>query len=188
MKSNILKKIDEFTRRHLLLCSFLCLIILSVVLNFYMGYALPTSSLLPKVIERIIDLVVPSIIRTLFIGTIPIFVVSILLYHFLKKKTHTVPKLTYYKRFFLSFIPTLAIILFFSIRIAQYASTSYANPPYPYQLAILTSFVYSVIFAAFFSWLSKASKLGITVQCIITSILMGLFNKFIYEFAISGTL
>jgi hypothetical protein len=186
MKSDIFKKIDDFARHHLFLSSFLCLISLSVVLNFYMGYALPISSLLPNVIERLINLIVPSIIGTFFLGSIPILVISGLLLYFLEKKTPVIPNLNYSKKFFLSFMPTLSIILFFLIRIAQYASSSYANPPYPYHFAILTSFVYSVIFATFFSWLTNTSKLKIIVQSIIISILMGFLNKFIYGFGTSG--
>jgi hypothetical protein len=186
MKSNAAKKIDAFARHHLFLSSFVCLMILSVILNFYMGYALPISSLLPNVVERLINLIVPSIIGTFFFSTIPILVVSSILFYCLKKKAPVIPDLSYSKKFSLSFIPTLAIILFFLIRIAQYASSSYANPPYPYHFAIITSFVYSVIFAAFFGWLTDTTKLKIIVQCIIISILMALLNKLIYEFGASG--
>jgi hypothetical protein len=183
MKSNILKKIDAFAKRHLLLSSFLCLISLSVALNFYMGYALP-SPLLPEGIQKVVDLAISTII----IGTIPIFVISILLYHFLKKKTPVVSNFTYYKKFFLSFIPTLPIITYFLIVITQDAITYYNKSAYFYILASLISFAYSVIFATYFSWLSKASKSKIIVQCIIIGILMVFFNRFIYEIATLGAM
>jgi len=186
MRSNAVKKIDAFARSHLFLSSFVCLMILSVILNFYMGYALPISSLLPSVPERLINIIMPSIIRTFFFSTMPILVVSSLLFYFLRKKVPVIPDLNYSKKFSLSFIPTLAIILFFLIRIAHYASSSYANPPYPYHFAIISSFVYSIIFAGIFSWLTNTNRLKIIIQCIIITILMALLNKFIYEFGTSG--
>jgi hypothetical protein len=186
MKSNAAKKIDDFARRHLFLSSFVCLMILSVIFNFYMGYALPISSLLPSVAERLINLIMPSLIGTFFFSTIPILVVSSILFYFLKKKAPVIPDLNYSKKFSLSFIPTLAIILFFLIRIAQYASSSYANPPYLYHFAIITSFVYSIIFAAFFSWLTNTTRLKIIIQCIMISTLMVLLNQLLYEFGTSG--
>lgn len=184
MKSNSFMKIDYFARRHLLPSSFVCLIILSFIQIYYMRYALPISSLhKAKVGEILVDLFMPTIWITLF-HSIPIFAISILLSHFLKKKTY-IATLRYYKRFLLSFAPTLAIILFLLIRVPN-ALTSYSNIPYPYHMAILTSFVYSAIFSAFFTWLSKASKERIIIQSIVISILVGTVNKIIFEFGSSS--
>jgi len=182
MKSNTLKKIDAFAKRHLLLSSFVCLIILSLVFNLYISIASSYSIIIT--FSKFIDLVVSSIIDTFFFSTIPILVISSLLLYFLEKKTSTdIPNLTYFKRLFLSFIPAMPIMLFFLIWIAQDAILRYSKPTYLYDMAILVSFVCSAIFAIYFSWLSRASKLRIIVQCIIANLLIGLLNGFMYALA-----
>jgi len=184
MKSNIFMKIDDFARRHLLLTSFACLILLSFILIYYVCYVLDYGPLHEvKIGKRLIDEFCPTIWTTLFFSPIPTFAIAILLSHFLKKKTYIATP-HYYKRFFLSFAPTLAIILFLLI-ITLEPKTFYNKIPYPYHMAILTSFVYSVIFSAFFAWLSKASKRQIMIQSSIIGILMGLINQMIGIFGTS---
>lgn len=180
MKLNIFMKIDSFARRHLLLGSFVCLLILSFILIYYMRYVLDYVAFSEVNIgERFVNLFVSTIWITLLFHSIATFAISILLSYFLKKNTY-INSLRYYKKYLLSFFPTLTIILFVLITIPD-TSTSYRNIPYPYHMAILTSFVYSAIFSAFFSWLNKASKGKIILQSIVISILMGLINKIIYE-------
>ena len=182
MKSNIFMKIDGFARRHLLLSSFVCLIILSFILVYYMSYILDYVFVGHKATigVRLVDVFPATMWSTLFFHSIPTFVISILLSHFLKKNTYIAP-LGYCKRCFLSFSSTLPIILFVLIKTPD-ASTFNNNIPYPYHMAILISFVYSVIFSIFFAWLSKASKERIIIQSIIVSILMGYMNTIIGEF------
>ena len=187
MKSDTLRKIDDFAKRHLLLSSFLCLIILSLVFNFYISFVssysvITTSS---EFIDSIDDILIASFFLNIY-STIPIFFISLLLYFFLKKKSSSGLDLMFNKKFFLSFIPTLAIMLFFLIRIAQDAILRYSKPTYLYNMAILVSFVCSAIFAIYFGWLSRASKLRIIVQCIIANLLIGLLNGFMYALATWG--
>ena len=72
MKSDIFKKIDYFTRRHLLLSSFLCLIVLSLVFNLYISIASSYSIIIT--FSKFIDLVIASIIDTFFFSTIQLFI------------------------------------------------------------------------------------------------------------------
>ena len=109
-----------------------------------------------------------------------------MLLYFLKKKASPIPNLTYFKRLFLSFIPTMVIMLLSLIWIAQDAILRYSKPTYLYNMAILISFVCSAIFAIYFSWITRASKLRIIVQCIIANLLIGLLNGFMYALATWG--
>ncbi len=181
MNSNIFMKIDSFARQHLLLTSFVCLIILSFILIYYMTYMVEYVSVGHKATigGRLADVYTGTIQTTLIFHSLPTLAISILLSHFLHKKTHIVT-LPYYKKYFLSFFPTLAIILFVLFTMPN-ASTFFYKIPCPYPMAILTSFVYSAVFSAFFTWLSKASKKRIIIQSIVISILMGFINKIIYE-------
>lgn len=184
MKLNALKKIDDFARRHLFFTSFVCLVILNLVCNFYILFVsdydvIKTFSEFTDIIG---DLLFPTFFLSLY-SAIPILIVSSILLYFLKKKTPSIPNLTYFKRLFLSFIPTMPIMLFFLIWIAQDAILRYSKPSYLYDMAILVTFVCSAIFAIYFSWLSRASKLRIVVQCIIVNLLIGLLNGFMYALA-----
>jgi len=184
MKSNALKKIDVFAKRHLFLSSFVCLIILSLVFNFYILFVSDYDVI--TTFSEFIDIIGDLFFATFFLSlysTIPISVVSSILLYFLKKKAPAIPNLNYSKKFFLSFIPTLSIMLFFLIWIAQDAILRYSKPTYLYNMAILVSFICSAIFAIYFSWLSRASKLRIIVQCIIANLLIGLLNGFMYALA-----
>ena len=184
MESNRLQKIDNFARHHLLVSSFVCLVTLSLVFNFYISFVsdydvITTFSEFIDIIER---LSFGTFVLSLY-SAIPILVICSILVHFLGKETPTVPVLAYYEKFFLTFIPTLALILFFLIWITQDAILRYSKPIYLYYMAIFVSFVCSAIFATYFSWLSRDSKLGIIVQCIIANLLIGLLNGFMYALA-----
>jgi len=182
MKSNAAKKIDAFVRRHLFLSSFVCLIILSLVFNFYILFVsdYDVITTFSEFTDIIGDLLFPTFFLSLY-SAIPILIVSSILLYFLKKKGPPIPNLTYFKRIILSFIPTMIILLFSLIWISQEAILRYSKPTYLYNMAILVSFVCSAIFSIYFSWLSKASKLQIVVQCIIAALLIGLLNRFMYE-------
>ena len=148
MKSNILKRIDDFAKRHLLLSSFVCLIILSILINFY--WAFDNRLLYHTGIEGFVDMVVSSILVTFFVGSIPIFFISLLLYSFLKKKSSVYTGLTFYQRFILSLIPAFVIILLFFVCIV---SCSYElSDCDPWGVFFYT--IYSIIFAAFFIFLT----------------------------------
>lgn len=184
MKSNRLEKIDNFARRHPLLSSFLCLYILSAILEFFLFYAdTAKASTLGGGIENIILSARLSIFYN-WLWIIPIFFISLLLCSFLKKKSSHDGSLSFSRKFFLAFIPALATILFFSIWIVQMIPRPYAsNPMYLYPLAIFTSCFYSAVFSTFFGWQSKVSRVGIIVQAIIVSLLMGIF--YVFFFALS---
>jgi hypothetical protein len=172
MKSNRLRKIDNFANRHLLLSSFLCLIILGFIINFYWAFDNRESSFTFVGVEEYISMIKLSIFLTFFFGSIPIFFISLLLYSFLKRKSSVYNNLSFYQKFIISFIPAFIIMLLFYLCIA---SSSYKPSDY-YPGAVFISSVYSVIFATFFGWFSNASKTRIIVQCFIVNLLMVFFN------------
>ena len=166
MKSNIIKKIDDFARRHLLLSSFLCLFILGIIINTYWAFDRPGLR------RTFLYVAAENILTTFVFGSIPIFLVSLLLYSFIKKGISGHSDLAFSKRFVLSFIPTFIITLLFYL---WYASSHYKPSDY-YLGAVFVSSVYSVIFAAYFGWLSNATKKRIIGQCTIINLLMVFFN------------
>ncbi len=182
MEPNRLEKIDNFTKRHLLLSSLLCLFILSLILEFYrfyMAYDISTP-LEFKGIAKVIFLAKNTVFNTGFC-LIPIFIISLLLWSFLKKQSSPDATLSFSRKFIFSFIPALAIILLFSIWIVQDIPKPYAgNPMFLYPLAILTSCFYSAVFGAFFGWQSKVSRVEIIVQSVIVSFLMVIISLFLY--------
>ena len=172
MKSNRLKKIDDFTRRHLLLSSFLCLIILGFIINFYWAFRRRESSFTFVGVEEYISMIKWSILGAIFLDSIPIFFISLLLYFFLKRKSSVDNNLSFYQKFIISFIPAFITILLFYFWIASFS----CRPSDYYLGAVFVSSVYSIIFATYFSWISNASKIRIVVQILIISLLMILLN------------
>lgn len=172
MTSSRLKTIDDFARRHLLFSSFVCLIILGFIINFYWAFRGRESSYTFVSVAEYINMVKWSILGTFFWGSIPIFFISLLLYSFLKKKSSVYNNLSFYQKFILSFIPAFIIMFLFYLCIT---SSSYKPSDY-YPGAVFVSSVYSVIFATFFGWLSNASKIRMIVQCIIVNLLMVFFD------------
>lgn len=179
MEPNSLEKIDNFARRHLLLSSFLCLLILGTIFNFFINYVETAKSSFDWAIEEIIDFALSTIIPIIF-WIIPSFIISLLLCYFLKKKSSQEAGLSFSQKFLPAFIPALGIILIFSTLI-------FLTTPRPYSynltyicLAIFTSCLYSTVISAFLGWLSKASKAGIIVQSFIVSLLMGIFYLFLH--------
>ena len=181
MKSNRLRKIGGFSERHILLSSFLCLLISSIFLGFFSVYTGTAGSFsLKGGIENIIFSAKWSIFG-IWLWIIPVFFISLLFCSFLKKKSSYDASLSFFQKFILAFIPALATILLFSILIVRDIPRPYAsNPMYLYSLSIFTSCLYSVLFASFFGWLSKLSRVGIIVRSSIVNLLMGSFLLFMH--------
>ena len=179
MKSNRLQKIGDFTNRHPLLCSFLCLLVLGTILEFFGIYSgTAGSSSLDGGMENIILSAKWSIFG-IWIWIIPVFFISLILHSFSKRKGSHDASLPFFRRFILAFIPALGIILLFSIGIVEDIPRPYSsNPMYLYPLAIFTSCFYGVVFGTFVGWQSKASRKGIILQSIIVNLLMGVYLIF----------
>lgn len=176
---NILIRIDDFTNRRPLLSSFLCLLVLGTILEFFGIYThTARSSSLDGGIENIIFSAKWSIFG-IWVWVIPVSFISLLLCSFLKKKGSRDASLPFSKKFILAFIPAPATILLFSIWIVEDIPRPYSsNPMYLYPLAILTSCFYSAVFSAFLGWQSRVSRPVIIVQSIIVNLLMGSYHIF----------
>jgi len=181
MQPIMLRKIDNFGRRHLLLSSFLFLLILGTILEFFGIYASTArSSSLDGGIENIIFSAKWSIFG-IWVWVIPVFLFSLLLCSFLKKKGSHNARLSFSRKFVLGSIPALSIILLISVWIVEDTPRPFAsNPMYLYPLAIFISCFYGAVFGAFFGWQSKVSRAGIIVQSISLNLLMGVYYIFLY--------
>ena len=184
MKYKHLKKIDEFSKRHTFLTSFLGLIILTPILNFLIVYLdiaeYPPSPGL-RGVKMVFFIIGDSFLWSIW-WVIPILCIALFLFLFSKKKLYSAEQLTFRQNFILSFIPTLVIIVLFSIRIIQtYPSSYYSNPSWLYPLAIITSIIYSAGISAFLGWINKLSKRELIFQAIVVNVLIGLFYKFLYS-------
>jgi len=176
MIMNILMKIDKLAKRHLLLSSFLCLMLLALIINLYWTFENHSIDNSQEIGEYIINTVKVSISDTFLFGLIPIFFISFIMHYFLKKKDSVYLILNFYRRLILSLIPSFIIILLFFVwmNVSYYFELSYYNP-----WSIFIYFVYSIISAAFFSWHSKASKSGIIIKFSIVLLLMGFYYLFV---------
>jgi len=177
----MLEKIDNFINRRPLLSSFLCLLVLGIILEFFWIYTdTARSSSLDGGIENIIISAKWSIFG-IWVWVIPVFFISLILRSFLKKKGSHDDSLSFSRKFIFAFIPTLATILFFLVCIVEDIPRPYgSNPMYLYPLAIFTSCFYSAVFGTFFGWQSRVSRTRIIVQSIIVNSLMGVYLIFGY--------
>lgn len=169
MKSNRLNKIDNFAKRHLLFSSFVCLMILGVIINFYWSFDRRESSYTFVGIEEYIHMVKWSILGTFLWDLIPIFLISLLLTSFLKKESLDNIHLPFYQKFILSFITVSPIIFLFFTGFFGYGFDFRYYP----DGAFVFLPTYSVIFSLYFGWFSNASRIGIIIHCFVVTLLMG---------------
>ena len=158
MGSNMLKKFEEFCRRRLRLSSFLCLYLPSIVYSFYIAFDNATS--LRAGVGAFIEKLWGSLMEVLFVApivSIPIFLISLLLYTFLKQTSSVKADWTFFPKFILAFFPAF-ITMFIGL---------YVLWPYLQIGIILAGFVYSVIFATYFALFSNVSKIQFALQCTI---------------------
>ena len=178
MKRDIQTRIDEFAKNHLLLSSYLCLLFISTFLEFFRIYAMTAGYYsLDGGVENIIYAATGAV--PVF-WVIPVFFISLFLYSFLKYKRSQNARSSLMQKFILTFFPTLAVLLLFSIWIIQETLLFYPKTPlHLYPLGIFTSCLYSIVFSMFIVWLSEASGVRLIVQSTIVSLLMGFFYFFL---------
>jgi hypothetical protein len=160
MGSNMLKQFEKFCRRHLRLSSFLYLLLQYVIFRFYIAF----DSIRAK------DAGVGAFIEMVFHGlslvsgdtalaSIPIFLISLLLYTFLKQKSVVKADWSFFRKFILAFFPFPTFIGMVLICLAP--------PPQLIMAGILYGFIFSFFSAFFFALLSEVSKTQFVLQCII---------------------
>lgn len=100
MGANILKQFEKFCRRHLLLSSFLWLYIPCILFSFYIEFDNQTSmdTGVGAFIEKLF-LAFMGVFFTTLIVSIPIFLISLLLYTFLKQKSAVKADWSFFPRF-----------------------------------------------------------------------------------------
>ena len=145
MGNDSLNKLDSFFRRHLLIASFICLSILIHILTLPIHIKLLIEQLKQSLLTVIATLIYLSVLNI-----IPILFISLFLYLSISFERTPKPSLTLRQTFFISLISNFIIIFFlYSI---FWAFIAEATPIYYYLILGATSFVYSFLFASFFSW------------------------------------
>ena len=173
----------KFFESHPLLSSFLCLLILSTILEFYRYYVHSVGPVPLKLesIEKVIYFVKSSTLGAAYFWSVPVLFISLILWSFLKKESSSEESPTFYSRFALSLVPAFTVTLFFSISIIRHHKPIYySRPDLLYPLAIITTCFYGAAFGAFFGWLSKGSKARIIIYSVIVNLLMGLFYYLLF--------
>ena len=180
MESITLKKIGNFVDRHLFLSTFSLLVILGTLLAFYITYTRTAHFYtMGGGIERIVFSAGLSILG-IWLCMLLVFPISVILYSFLKKKPSHNSHLSFSRKFILSSIPAVSVILLI-LWTAQETPRDYTKEAlYVYPIAIFISCVYSVMFGAFFGWQSKAKKMGIILQSVAVNTLMVVYYAVIY--------
>lgn len=181
MNSTVLKRIDDFVRRHPLLSSFLCLNILSVFPHFFFNYTsfFRTLSPYPRGLMEHLALSATSSIP--FFEIVPFFFISLLLYIFMKKKDSSFAPLNYFQSFIFSFVPSVLIILLVLIWMAKKTLAVYPDAQLIYTLALFNGCLYSVGFSLFLGWYARLSKIRFIVTSIIVTLLVGMFYFTIFN-------
>ena len=181
MESIKLNKIVGFFDRHLLLSSFLLLVILGTLLAFYITYARTAHfSFIGGGIHNILFSAKWTILD-IWLCVIPLFPISVVLFSFLKRKDSHGSQLSFSSKFLLSSIPAVSIVFLFTFLTIQETPGPYANDPmYLYSIAIFITGVYGVMFGAFFGRHSKTTKLRTLAQSAAVNILMGVYYVLFY--------
>jgi len=181
MRSMTLNRIAGFFDRHLLLSSFLLLVILGTLLAFYITYAKTAHFFsMGGGIARVVSSAKLSILG-IWLCMLLVFPISALLSSFLKRKDSHDSQLSFASKFLLSSIPAVSIVFLFTFLTIQETPGPYANDPmYLYSVAIFITGVYGVMFGAFFGRHSKATKTRILAQSAAVNILMGVYYVLFY--------
>jgi len=162
MKSNFLK-MDEFVRRHLLLSSFLLISFDGFFLNYYYQIIFLSSDFF-----NISSYNIKVDIIAFALCSIPVFIISLLMWSFLKNKDPVQIRQAFYHKLIICFIATFLSVPLYLGEFRDYSDL----------LGIFFAVVYGIAFSVFFAYFSYGSKKKIIVQCFIISILIGFLNRF----------
>jgi hypothetical protein len=157
VKIKIIEKFKDFSHRHLRLSCFLCLFLPSIVFSYYIAYS--NEAVISTGFGASIEKIWGSLMEVLFVApivSIPIFLISLLLYTFLKQSSSVAADWTFPPKFLLVLLPAF-ITMFLGLFILW---------PYLEIEIILVGLVNSVIFATYFAIFSEVSKIQFALQCI----------------------
>ena len=145
MGNGTLNKLDSFFRRHLLIASFICLSILIHILT------------LPIHIESYVEVIKKSFFEFIFqiiflsiLNIFPILFISLFLCFSVSFKYTSEPSLTLRQSFYISLISNF--VFFFFLNIVFILLKADVAPITSFLIISATSFIYSLLFAIFFSW------------------------------------
>ena len=165
MKSNIFKKSYEFGNRHLLLSAYICLMLMSICVNFYWAFYETRESI--GSLSTYSD-VVTVIFYDLFFFTaldaIPVFLIASFFYYCLTNSKKRKKNISFYKQYVSSFIPSFLVALFF---ITVYFSALYGSAP------IFFALICSTIYSFFFCTYSNTPAIETVIISFFINLIMG---------------
>jgi len=177
MKSNIFKKIELYTKEHLLLSTFLFLSVENIILNTYW---LRSDCNFNVFSTKFYTCIISSNLFVFLLNAIPIFIISLFLTPYLNKKDSIDTHPTYYLKFVICFVTVFlsTFIFYFDELISDFDL-----------LALFFAVIYSGTFSVFFAYFSYGSKIKIISQCFIVSVITWFVNLFrVYLLLIFGSL
>lgn len=165
MQKDILTKTDAFIRNHPRLCSFLILIILSIIINVYWSIKGRPFYRDDDMLTYCNRLFMEGIFDALVIDVLPIFLISLLLAYFLKRMNSTKVLMPFYIKFIISFCISCLAMIIGGEQVMYFKITD-----------VFFLILFSGIFATYFALFSHVSRLSFIVQCSIISFLMGILH------------
>ena len=157
MKIKFIKKIEDFSHSYLCLSSFLYLLFPCAIYRFFLNFSGINAN--GAGIVAFLDKVFRAFSFALLdtgLASIPIFLISLLLYTFLKQKSAVKANLSFFSKFILVFFPYYFVMIFVYLAFSSILHIA----------GILILFVYSAYFATYFALFSEVSKIQFVLQCI----------------------